>query len=66
MGENGNGRIRVDPTLLLQVVAWLIVAVATYGAISSRVAVVETKQSETDRRLERIEQKLDDLLRLAR
>ena len=59
---NGNGKLRIDPTVALQMIAWIIAAVFTYGAISSRVAVVESKQSDTDRRMERIEDKVDHIL----
>lgn len=60
---NGNGRIRIDPGVAIQVLAWIVAAVVTYGAINARVAVVESKQNDSERRMERIENKIDDLLR---
>ena len=61
-----NGRMKLDPTVALQILAWIIAAVFTYGAISSRVAVVESRQGDSERRMERIESKVDRLLELAR
>lgn len=41
----------------------LVVAVIlAYAAVTSRVSVVETKQSVTDQRLERLENKIDHIL----
>lgn len=64
-GES-NGRIKVEPTVAIQVIAWIIAAVFTYGIINARVSVVESKQDASERRMERIEQKVDRLLELAR
>lgn len=62
-----NGRIRIDPTLAFNVLAWLfsalVAGIVTYGAVNARVSVVESKQGESERRLERIENKVDQLLR---
>lgn len=62
-------RFRLTPSFAFQIVAWIVAALLTYGAMSSRLAVVETRQgetdrrqSDTDRRMERIENKLDLLL----
>lgn len=62
-------RFKLTPMIAVQVVAWLVAALLTYGAMSSRVAVIETRQgesdrrqSDTDRRMERIENKLDRIL----
>lgn len=54
--------ITVNQTLAIQVIVWLIAALLTYGAINVRVAVVESKQVESDKRMERIENKIDRLL----
>ena len=62
---NGNGRWRVDPTVALQLIAYVVLTVLTYGAISSRVAVVESKQNDAERRMQRVEDKLDQLLYIA-
>lgn len=61
-----NGRIKVDPTVAIQIIAWIVAALVTYGAINARVAVVESKQTALEQRMERIENKIDRLLELAR
>lgn len=48
--------------LVAQFVVWLAMALLTYGAINARISVVETKQGESERRMERIENKLDRVL----
>lgn len=62
-------KVKLSTPVIVQVVAWLVAALLTYGAMSARIAVVETRQGEadrrqgdTDRRMERIEQKIDILL----
>lgn len=62
-------RFRIAPALMIQAIAWLVAVLLAYGAISARLAVVETRQveadrrqSESERRMERIENKLDMLL----
>lgn len=55
-------RFRLTPSFAFQIVAWIVAALLTYGAMSSRLAVVETRQGESDRRMERIENKLDVLI----
>lgn len=57
-----NGRIRVDPRLLISVVGWLVSILLAWGYMGARVAVVESKQGDSDRRIERIEQKIDILI----
>lgn len=64
--SNGNGRWKVDPMVALHLIGWLVFSLLTYGAVDSRVAVVESRQSDSERRLERIENKVDKLLDLAR
>lgn len=60
----GNGRIRID--WFLQIVAWVVGLMVAYGAMSARVAVVESKQIDGERRMERMESKIDRLLELVR
>lgn len=55
-------RFRLTPSFVVQVCAWLVAALMTYSAMSARVAVVETKESGTEQRMERIENKLDRVL----
>jgi hypothetical protein len=64
--NNGNGKLRIEPGLLLQIVAYVVGLAVAYGAMSARVAVVESKQIDGDRRMERMEQKIDRLLELVR
>lgn len=53
-------------TLMLALLGWLVAGLRTYGAdtagLSNRVTVIETKQIETDKRMERIDNKLDRIL----
>lgn len=64
MPEQGNGRLRIDPGVALQIIVYVIVLAVAYGAMSSRVAVVETKQEAVGHRMERIENKLDQLIQM--
>lgn len=64
-----NGRIKVDPMVAFQVIAWIVAALITYGVMNARVSVMEShqneidrRQGEGDRRLQRIEDKLDQLI----
>ena len=57
-----NGDTTVSASLVMSIVVWVIGALLTYGVVNSRIAVIEEKQTESDRRLERIETKLDRLL----
>ena len=64
MAENGNGRLRISPELALQIIVYVIGLAVAYGAMSSRVAVVETKQESAGQRMERMENKLDQLIQM--
>jgi hypothetical protein len=59
-------RARLNWGLVLSVVgllvAWGTSSCRSYAEVEHRISVVETEQSGTDRRLERIEHKLDRLL----
>jgi hypothetical protein len=61
---NGNGKFKLSPGIATQIIGWLIAALLTYGAVSERVAVLETRVNGLERQLERIEHKLDLALRL--
>lgn len=52
-------RIKVPAQIALQVVGWVVAASLAYGAVNARVAVLESRVQESDRRLERIESKID-------
>lgn len=57
-----NGRIKVAPATLIQIAVWAVSLALGYAAITNRLSVVETKQSDSERRLYSIEQKIDVLL----
>lgn len=57
-----SSRLRVEWSLVVQIIAWVAGAVLTYGVISGRVAVLESRQGEVERRLDRIELKIDRVL----
>lgn len=64
------GKVKLSTPFVVQIVAWIVAILLTYGAMSSRMAVVESRQDEADRRqgevnrhMERIEDKLDDILK---
>jgi hypothetical protein len=63
-GTNGtNGRIKIDPGFAIQLLAWIVAAVLTYGAINARVAVVESQINIFRGDLNEIKQDLKSLLR---
>lgn len=49
-------------SVAIQIILWIVAAVLTYGAVNARVAVLETRQLDLERRLGRIEDKLDTVL----
>lgn len=61
-----NGRLKVDPKvaigLALTLLGWIVTVALAWGGQGARISIVEAKQQENERRLERIEQKLDQLL----
>lgn len=61
MTEHG-GELRIRWSVVIQVAGYVVMALLTYAAIESRVSVIESRQSDADRRLVRIEDKLDRLL----
>lgn len=63
MTDHGNGRLKIDPTVALQIVAWIIAALVTYGAIASRVAVVESRVDTLKSDLQEVKQDVKELLR---
>lgn len=62
-----NGRLKIAfgtvVTLGVTVIGWVVSLMLAWNMVNSRVAVMESKQHETDRRLERIELKVDELLK---
>ncbi len=62
MSETTNGRIKVSPGLLVQIAIWLVSVLLAYGALSERIAVLESYRITDSQRMERVEAKLDTLL----
>lgn len=56
------GETAISTSLAMSIVVWIVGALLTYTVVHSRVAVIETRQTDADRRLERIENKLDAVL----
>lgn len=63
MAENGekNGKLNI-PSWIFQIIGWGLAAMIAYGAARSDIAVLQQRVNDADRRLERIEQKVDQLL----
>lgn len=61
-----NGRIKLDPTVAIQIVAWIVAALLTYGAINARVAVVEDKMQRFQDDVREIKSDVKELLRQAK
>lgn len=62
MTEDRDESITLRQSVAIQIVLWIVAALLTYGAVNSRVAVLETRQLDLERRLSRIEDKLDTVL----
>ena len=60
MTPERNGRVPI--TWMVQIVCWTVAMLMAYGMARVDIAALQVKQGETDRRLERIEMKLDQLL----
>lgn len=60
---NGNGKLRVDQGLAIQLIVWLVAALLTYGAINSRVAVVESQMHQFRSDINEIKSDVKSLLR---
>lgn len=57
---NGNGKFRITWEKVLTLVISVLLA---YAAVNARVSVLESQQNANDWRLQRIETKVDELLR---
>ena len=63
MAESGpNGRIKIDPAIGLQIVAWIVGVMLVYGAVNARVSVLETKYDALKESLTLINLKLDRIM----
>lgn len=55
-------RTSLSVSLAVQLAFWLVAAMLTYAAVVARVSVVENQVAGIERRLDRIETKVDQLL----
>ncbi len=62
MTESVTESTKVSLPVLAQIVAWVVAMMLIYAVVNARVSVVESKQGETERRLNSIESKIDVLL----
>jgi hypothetical protein len=62
MTQDRDESFTLRQSVAIQIVLWIVAAVLTYGAVNARVAVLETRQLDLERRLGRIEDKLDTVL----
>lgn len=58
-----NGRIRVNPAVLVQIVAWLVSILLAYGALNARISVLETKYDQQARDISEIKADVKQLLK---
>lgn len=63
--ERRDGGFAIPTTLWLWFIQFMISGLLIYAAVNARVSVVEAKQIENERRLQRIEDKVDRLLDMA-
>lgn len=56
------GHTALSVNLAVQIGFWLVAAMLTYAAVVARVSVVENQVAGIERRLDRIETKVDQLL----
>jgi hypothetical protein len=61
--SEANGRIKIDPTIALQIVAWIVAGLVTYGAINARVSVVESQMDTFKADVQEMKQDIKTLLR---
>jgi len=59
---NSNGTLRISVKVALQVVAYIVAVLLAYAAVSTDIAVLKNEINTTEKRLERIENKVDRLL----
>lgn len=62
MAELGNGRLKVSLTLVVQAVAWIVAVVLAYGAVSSRVSVLEDRYQRLEQDIREIKGDVKALL----
>lgn len=61
-----NGRLKLDPMVAMQIVAWIAAALLTYGAVNARVSVVETQMQQFRDDLHEVKTDVKELLRQTR
>lgn len=62
MAVEQNGRFKLSPAQIAQVAVWLVTIMLAYGALSTRIAVLETKYDALSAQLSNISAKIDRLL----
>lgn len=60
--HHGNGRIKMSPSTLAQLVVWLVSILLAYGALNARISVLETKNDTQARDLIEIKNDVKALL----
>lgn len=61
--ENGNGKLRISPSVLAQIAIWLVSVLLAYGALSTRIAVVEDRVQRFGTDISEIKADIKTLLR---
>jgi hypothetical protein len=62
MADETNGRIKVDPAIAFQIIAWIVGVMLVYAAVNARVSVLETKYDSLKESLSVINLKLDRIM----
>lgn len=60
-----NGRIKLDPLVAFQIIAWVVGALLTYGAVNARVSVVESQMQQMHDDMKDLKFDVKELLRRA-
>ena len=61
-----NGKVKIDPTLAVQAVVWVVGVLLAYGAINADVAVLQTKYDLMMTDVQEIKVDLRELLQYER
>lgn len=64
--QNGNGKVRIDPSIALQIVAWVVAVIVAYGMVRADVAVLQTKYDRLAQDISEIKTDVRELLNRGR
>jgi hypothetical protein len=64
--ETHNGNVKIRPSILIQLLAWLVAVVLAYGVVTARVSVLEDRVDSLKTDVREIKQDLKELLRMAK